>query len=196
MSGTYQKYRKVRRDIVIHPNSVEVLLRFINHYVVLNIFNVLLGTSWYCEISSYVVALYKWESKRITWNITTAFTTGLYRNAEGSHWQASVGTQKGARGEDFPTDLYLLVKGVPRLKPRGTPFDGKDMTIIEEVMAEIKTYTTMEEFVTKDRANYYSGITSITINGKAAYELKGKLLDDLRDNAFSETKGEDAVKHI
>ncbi|GJU56341.1 hypothetical protein Tco_1230055 [Tanacetum coccineum] len=54
----------------------------------------------------------------------------------------------------------------------------------------------MEEFVTKDRANYYSGITSITINGKTAYELKGKFLDDLRDNAFSGTNGEDAIEHI
>ncbi|GJU36784.1 hypothetical protein Tco_1185138 [Tanacetum coccineum] len=66
----------------------------------------------------------------------------------------------------------------------------------EEVMAEIKTNTTMEEFVTKDLANYYSGITSITINGKAAYELKGKFLDDLCDNAFSGINGEDAVEHI
>ncbi|GJW94572.1 hypothetical protein Tco_0174244 [Tanacetum coccineum] len=62
-------------------------------------------------------------------------------------------------------------------------------------MAEIKTNTTMEEFVTKDRANY-SGITSITVNGKAAYELKGKFLDDLPDNAFSETNREDAIEHI
>ncbi|GJX79348.1 hypothetical protein Tco_0327497 [Tanacetum coccineum] len=63
-------------------------------------------------------------------------------------------------------------------------------------MAKTKTNTAMEEFVTKDRENYYSGITSITVNGKAAYELKGKFLDDLRNNAFSGTNGEDAVKHI
>ncbi|GKA08420.1 hypothetical protein Tco_0687751 [Tanacetum coccineum] len=34
------------------------------------------------------------------------------------------------------------------------------------------------------------------INGKAAYELKGKFLDDLRNNDFSETNGEDEVEHI
>ncbi|GJT12364.1 hypothetical protein Tco_0859406 [Tanacetum coccineum] len=61
-------------------------------------------------------------------------------------------------------------------------------------MAEIKTEMTMEEFVTKDRADNYSGITSITVNGKAAYELKGKFLDDLRDNAFSGTNGEDVAE--
>ncbi|GJW24310.1 hypothetical protein Tco_0038121 [Tanacetum coccineum] len=63
-------------------------------------------------------------------------------------------------------------------------------------MADIKTKTTMEEFATKDRANHYSGITSITVNGKNAYELKGKFLYDLRNNAFSGTNGEDAVEHI
>nr|GEV66101.1 hypothetical protein [Tanacetum cinerariifolium] len=52
----------------------------------------------------------------------------------------------------------------------------------------------MEESVTKDQANYYSGITSITVNGKAAYELKGKFLDDLCDNAFSGTNREDTKK--
>ncbi|GJZ37280.1 hypothetical protein Tco_0583471 [Tanacetum coccineum] len=39
-------------------------------------------------------------------------------------------------------------------------------------------------------------ITSITINGKDAYELKGRFLDDLRENAFSGTNEEDAVEHI
>ncbi|GJR19069.1 hypothetical protein Tco_0967596 [Tanacetum coccineum] len=50
--------------------------------------------------------------------------------------------------------------------------------------------------MTNDQANYYSGITSITVNGKNAYELKGKFLDDLHTNAFSGTNGEDAVEHI
>ncbi|GJZ49745.1 hypothetical protein Tco_0603935, partial [Tanacetum coccineum] len=39
-------------------------------------------------------------------------------------------------------------------------------------------------------------ITSITVNGKAAYELKGRFLDDLREIAFNGTNGEDAVEHI
>ncbi|GJZ36188.1 hypothetical protein Tco_0582005 [Tanacetum coccineum] len=67
---------------------------------------------------------------------------------------------------------------------------------IEEVMADIQTKTTMEEFTTNDKANYYSGIASIMVNGKRAYELKGKFLDDLRDNAFSGTNRKDAVEHI
>ncbi|GKB19698.1 hypothetical protein Tco_0853621 [Tanacetum coccineum] len=50
--------------------------------------------------------------------------------------------------------------------------------------------------MTKDQANYYSGITSITVNGNNAYELKGKFLDDLHKNAFSGTNREDATEHI
>nr|GFB76830.1 hypothetical protein [Tanacetum cinerariifolium] len=34
------------------------------------------------------------------------------------------------------------------------------------------------------------------VNGKRAYELKGKFLDDLSDNAFSGTNKEDAMEHI
>ncbi|GJR25010.1 hypothetical protein Tco_0973537 [Tanacetum coccineum] len=54
----------------------------------------------------------------------------------------------------------------------------------------------METFAPNDKADYYSGISSITVNGKNAYELKGKFLDDLNNNAFSGTNGKDAVEHI
>ncbi|GJS13487.1 hypothetical protein Tco_0407959 [Tanacetum coccineum] len=54
----------------------------------------------------------------------------------------------------------------------------------------------MEEYINKTRGSYYLGITKTMINGKVAYELKGKFLDDLWNNAFSGTNGEDAVKHI
>ncbi|GJV71223.1 hypothetical protein Tco_1491218 [Tanacetum coccineum] len=50
----------------------------------------------------------------------------------------------------------------------------------------------MEEFATNDKTNYYSRIASIMVNGKRAYELKVKFLDDLRDNVFNGTNREDA----
>ncbi|GJW56368.1 hypothetical protein Tco_0103099 [Tanacetum coccineum] len=50
--------------------------------------------------------------------------------------------------------------------------------------------------MTNDQANYYSRITSITVNEKNASELKGKFLDELNENAFSGTNEEDAVEHI
>ncbi|GKC89508.1 hypothetical protein Tco_1150157 [Tanacetum coccineum] len=54
----------------------------------------------------------------------------------------------------------------------------------------------METFAPNDKADYYSGITSIIVNGKNAYELKGKFLDDLHNNAFIGRNGKDAVEHI
>ncbi|GKB15286.1 hypothetical protein Tco_0849209 [Tanacetum coccineum] len=63
-------------------------------------------------------------------------------------------------------------------------------------MADKDAKSTTRKIVANDQADYYSGITSITVNGKNAYELKGKFLDDLHKNAFSGTNGEDAVEHI
>nr|GEV92811.1 hypothetical protein [Tanacetum cinerariifolium] len=54
----------------------------------------------------------------------------------------------------------------------------------------------MGTFATNDQANYYSNITSITVNGNNAYELKGKFLDDVHNNTFCRTNGKDAVEHI
>ncbi|GJX33835.1 hypothetical protein Tco_0245392 [Tanacetum coccineum] len=59
-------------------------------------------------------------------------------------------------------------------------------------MTDKEAKSTTRKIVTNDQADYYSGITSITVNGKNAYELKGKFLDDLHKNAFSGTHGEDA----
>ncbi|GJY97848.1 hypothetical protein Tco_0514758 [Tanacetum coccineum] len=63
-------------------------------------------------------------------------------------------------------------------------------------MADKEMKSTMIEFGANDQADYYSGITSIMVNGKNAYEPKGKFLDDLHMNSFSGTNGKDAVEHI
>ncbi|GJY89605.1 hypothetical protein Tco_0504801 [Tanacetum coccineum] len=63
-------------------------------------------------------------------------------------------------------------------------------------MADKGKKSSMETFAPNDKADYYSEITSIPVNGKNAYELKGKFLDDLHNNAFSGTNGKDAVEHI
>ncbi|GKD47349.1 hypothetical protein Tco_1271994 [Tanacetum coccineum] len=67
---------------------------------------------------------------------------------------------------------------------------------LKKVMTKPMMKPTMEEYVTEVQGDYYSGITKTMINGKAAYELKGKFLDDLRNNAFSGINEEDAVEHI
>nr|GEY04340.1 hypothetical protein [Tanacetum cinerariifolium] len=66
--------------------------------------------------------------------------------------------------------------------------------LIEEEMTDKEVKSTTRKFATNVQANYYSGITSIKMNRKNAYELKGKLLDDLQNNAFGETNGEDVDK--
>ncbi|GJR67970.1 hypothetical protein Tco_0014035 [Tanacetum coccineum] len=63
-------------------------------------------------------------------------------------------------------------------------------------MADKGKKSSMETFAPNDKADYYSEITSITVKGKNAYELKEKFLDDLHNNAFSGTNGKDAVEHI
>ncbi|GKB81262.1 hypothetical protein Tco_0948157 [Tanacetum coccineum] len=63
-------------------------------------------------------------------------------------------------------------------------------------MAGKEAKSTTRKIMTNDKADYYPGITSITVNGKNSYELKGKFLDDLHKNAFSGTHGEDTVEHI
>ncbi|GKD58076.1 hypothetical protein Tco_1295585 [Tanacetum coccineum] len=50
--------------------------------------------------------------------------------------------------------------------------------------------------MTNDQSYYYLGITSIMVNAKNSYELKGRFLDDLHKNAFSGTHVEGAVEHI
>nr|GEZ51994.1 hypothetical protein [Tanacetum cinerariifolium] len=63
-------------------------------------------------------------------------------------------------------------------------------------MTDNETKPTTKEFTTNDQANYYSGIASVKVNGKNAYMIKGKFVDNLHNNAFSGTNKEDAVKHI
>ncbi|GJW75706.1 hypothetical protein Tco_0135076 [Tanacetum coccineum] len=67
---------------------------------------------------------------------------------------------------------------------------------LKKVMANKGKKSSMDTFMPNDKANYYSGITSITVNGKNSYELKGKFLDDLHNNAFSGTNGKDTIEHI
>ncbi|GJU33720.1 hypothetical protein Tco_1182074 [Tanacetum coccineum] len=63
-------------------------------------------------------------------------------------------------------------------------------------MADKGKKSSMETFAPNDKADFYSRITSIRVNGKNAYELKGKFLDDLHNNAFSGTNRKDAIEHI
>ncbi|GJU92575.1 putative reverse transcriptase domain-containing protein [Tanacetum coccineum] len=62
---------------------------------------------------------------------------------------------------------------------------------VADTMAE-----TMEQYMSKTRADYGSGIASPQIDDKDHFELKGQFLKELRDNTFSGSDHEDANKHI
>ncbi|GJT39734.1 hypothetical protein Tco_0939599 [Tanacetum coccineum] len=55
---------------------------------------------------------------------------------------------------------------------------------------------TMEQYMSKTRANYGSGISRPKIDDKESFELKGQFLKELRDNTFSGLDHEDANEHI
>ncbi|GKA46370.1 hypothetical protein Tco_0739253 [Tanacetum coccineum] len=53
----------------------------------------------------------------------------------------------------------------------------------------------MEEYMTKTREDYGSGIARPKFDKDAKFELKGQFLKELLDNTFSESENEDANEH-
>ncbi|GKA53268.1 putative ribonuclease H-like domain-containing protein, partial [Tanacetum coccineum] len=65
----------------------------------------------------------------------------------------------------------------------------------EEEVAETMTET-MEQYMSKTRADYGSGVARPKIEDKDNFELKGQFLKELRYNTFSGSDHEDANEHI
>ncbi|GJR91573.1 hypothetical protein Tco_0215584 [Tanacetum coccineum] len=65
----------------------------------------------------------------------------------------------------------------------------------EEEVRETMTET-MEQYMSKTRGDYGSGVTRPAINQDTQFELKGQFLKELRDNTFSDSEHEDANEHI
>ncbi|GJT11112.1 formin-like protein 1 [Tanacetum coccineum] len=55
---------------------------------------------------------------------------------------------------------------------------------------------TMEQYMSKTRGNYGSGVARPKINDKTHFELKGQFLKELHENTFSSSEHEDANEHI
>ncbi|GJS67672.1 hypothetical protein Tco_0682237 [Tanacetum coccineum] len=55
---------------------------------------------------------------------------------------------------------------------------------------------TMEQYMSKTRADYGSGVVRPKIEDKDNFELKGQFLKELRTNTFSDSDHEDANEHI
>ncbi|GKE04756.1 hypothetical protein Tco_1396774 [Tanacetum coccineum] len=54
----------------------------------------------------------------------------------------------------------------------------------------------MEQYLSKTRTNYGSGVARPKIDNKYQFELKGKFHNELRENTFSSSDNEDANEHI
>ncbi|GJU67649.1 hypothetical protein Tco_1253908 [Tanacetum coccineum] len=65
----------------------------------------------------------------------------------------------------------------------------------EEETTEIMTET-MEQYMSKTRGNYGSGVVRPKINDKTHFELKGQYLKELSENTFSGSEHEDVNEHI
>ncbi|GJV52688.1 hypothetical protein Tco_1448429 [Tanacetum coccineum] len=55
---------------------------------------------------------------------------------------------------------------------------------------------TMEQYMSKTRMNYGSGVARPMIEEKDSFELKGQFLKDVRENMFSGSDSEDVNEHI
>ncbi|GKA58030.1 hypothetical protein Tco_0757218 [Tanacetum coccineum] len=87
----------------------------------------------------------------------------------------------------------------PSLVETSSPESEQLSEIEEHIEEEEVTKTmaeTMEQYMSKTRENYGSGITRPTINQDTPFELKGQFLKELRDKSFSGLKHEDANEHI
>ncbi|GJT34903.1 putative reverse transcriptase domain-containing protein [Tanacetum coccineum] len=66
---------------------------------------------------------------------------------------------------------------------------------LEEEEAGAMTET-MEQYISKTRTNYGSGVARPKIKEKDSFELKGQFIKELRENAFSGLDNEDVNEHI
>ncbi|GJX36421.1 hypothetical protein Tco_0247978 [Tanacetum coccineum] len=67
---------------------------------------------------------------------------------------------------------------------------------VEEENTETMTEQTMEEYMTKTREDYGSGVARPKFDKDAKFDLKGQFLKELHDNTFSGSENEDANEHI
>ncbi|GJU16649.1 hypothetical protein Tco_1144615 [Tanacetum coccineum] len=112
------------------------------------------------------------------------------QNVQGRQAQGYVGSR--AKGIANGTGANRNIGNSTANQTKTDNFDAFDSNCDEALMTS-NNVTFIALFIPY-RA--YQRITSITVNGKNAYELKGKFLDDLHKNAFSGTNGEDAVENI
>ncbi|GKD25638.1 hypothetical protein Tco_1231852, partial [Tanacetum coccineum] len=78
--------------------------------------------------------------------------------------------------------------------PKFNLFSNLEKYSEEEVVETLAE--TMEQYMSKTRADCRLGIARPKIDDNDSFELKGQFLKELRDNTFSGSDHEDANKHI
>ncbi|GJR09647.1 hypothetical protein Tco_0792299 [Tanacetum coccineum] len=113
--------------------------------------------------------------------------------------------QRPQRNEDqyavSREDLYAVFKirhfKSPSLDELGSPDFNLlfDQEYLEEEVAEAMAKT-MEQYMSKTRTDYGSGVARPKIEEKDSFKLKGQFLKELRENTFSGSDNKDANEHI
>ncbi|GJT49314.1 gypsy/ty3 retroelement polyprotein [Tanacetum coccineum] len=92
--------------------------------------------------------------------------------------------------------IIVTIKPVPVSQAENLPLSLElEEHSKEEETIEVMTKT-MEQYMSKTRGNYGSGVARPKINDKTHFELKGQFLKKLRENTFSGLEHEDANEHI
>ncbi|GJS35903.1 retrovirus-related pol polyprotein from transposon TNT 1-94 [Tanacetum coccineum] len=77
-----------------------------------------------------------------------------------------------------------------------------ELNLFSEIKEHLEEETTkimteiMDQYMSKTRRNYGSGVVRPKINDKTHFELKGQYIKELRENTFSGSEHEDANEHI
>ncbi|GJX07396.1 hypothetical protein Tco_0195328 [Tanacetum coccineum] len=119
--------------------------------------------------------------------------TSKERSIETSDGLAAIQAQLNNLGREIKKASRIAVAGKLRANPTNclspvTEYSEEDEA---EAMAE-----TMEQYMSKTRTDYGSGVARPKIDNKYQFELKGQFLKELRENTFSGSNNEDANKHI
>ncbi|GJW59941.1 hypothetical protein Tco_0109276 [Tanacetum coccineum] len=96
----------------------------------------------------------------------------------------------------LPSDTAKHFKTLNFDELRSPDFDSNSNQEYSEEEVAKTMAETMEQYMSKTRADYGSGVARPKIEDKDNFELKGQFLKELRTNTFSGSDHEDANEHI
>ncbi|GJX77048.1 hypothetical protein Tco_0323859 [Tanacetum coccineum] len=126
-------------------------------------------------------------------------TRSIRRISDGpieTYWKYSLDEVPPKSKNDIPPRDKKHFKTLSLDELRSPDFNlFSDQEYSEEEVAKTIAET-MEQYMSKTRADYVSGVARPKIEDKDNFELKGQFLKELRTNTFSGSDHEDANEHI